>query len=363
MSASAPGIDSLRSMAKSAIFAGLYHSGVCRALSARNNARGRRATIVTFHRVADRDPADPFSLPTLFISPERFGRVLEFLRSRYRIVALGEILSALPGGDALPPNALAITFDDGYRDVFDHAVPILRGASLPATVFLPTAYINTPGAVFWWDEAWFLLGAARERGGLLDALAAELDGSLPPEILRGVSTVGTGRWKAAVLSAIDRMQSCPPSEVRALLDALWERTAAERGPFLERNAIATWDEIRRASKYGIAFGSHTRNHVFLHREPEARVRDELRTSREEIEKRLGVEVRDFAYPGGRITPDVKRWVREAGYRCGLTTEPGVNGDGDEPFALRRIDMWNGSVTGHGETFSGAQVAVKLLGIG
>jgi peptidoglycan/xylan/chitin deacetylase (PgdA/CDA1 family) len=362
MSHSAQAIDSLRSIAKSAIFAGLYHSGVCRALSARNNARGRRATIVTFHRVADRDPADPFSLPTLFISPERFERVLAFLRSRYRIVTLDEILSALPGGDPLPPNALAITFDDGYRDVFDHAVPILRRASLPATVFLPTAYIDTPGAVFWWDEAWYLLAAARERDGLPATLAAELDGSLPREILGAVSTAGD-RWKTAVLAAIDRMQSSPPSEVRSLLDALWERTAAERDPFLERNAIATWDEVRRASEDGIAFGSHTRNHVFLHREPEALVRDELRTSREEIEKRLGVEVRDFAYPGGRITRDVRRWVREAGYRCGLTTEPGVNGNGDEPFALRRIDMWNGSVTGYGETFSGAQVAVKLLGIG
>ncbi len=362
MTNGAPATMSIRSVAKSAVFAGLYHSGVCRILNARNNARGRRATIVTFHRVADRAPGDPYSLPTLFISRDRFARTLEFLRSRYRIMRLAEILEALHREDPLPPNALAITFDDGYRDVFDNAIPVLRELSLPATCFLPTAFIDSTDTVFWWDEAYYLLRTANRTQVPLSDLASAQGGALPDGLLEAVVTAGPRELEPAIIATIDALQSSSPSAARELLDALWDRTGAERAPFVERNAIGTWEDVRQASEGGIAFGSHTRHHVFLHREPEDLVKDELRVSRRDIEERLGEEVLDFAYPGGRITVDVRRWVREAGYRCGLTTEPGINGDGDEPFALRRIDMWNGSVSGYGDTFSGAHLAVKLLGL-
>ncbi|MDX1389646.1 MAG: polysaccharide deacetylase family protein, partial [Acidobacteriota bacterium] len=304
----------------------------------------------------------PYSLPTLFISRDRFARTLEFLRSRYRILPLAGILEALRRGEALPANALAITFDDGYRDVFDNAIPVLHEASLPATVFLPTAYIDSPGAVFWWDEAYYLLRTANRTEVPLRDIAEVHGDRLPAALLDAVVTAGPRELEPAIVATIDALQSCPPPAAREFLDAAWERTGAERAPFVERNAIGTWEDVQRASANGIAFGSHTRHHVFLHREPEDLVRDELRVSRRDIEERLGEEVLDFAYPGGRITGDVRRWVREAGYRCGLTTEPGINGDGDEPFALRRIDMWNGSVSGYGETFSGAHLAVKLLGL-
>ena len=352
----------LRAVAERAVLGGLYRSGICRMLSAGNSARGRRATIVTFHRVADRAPGDPYSLPTLFISRERFRRTLDFLQSRYHIMRLAELREILLRNEPLPPNALAITLDDGYRDAFDNAIPVLQDASLPATVFLPTAYIDSPGTVFWWDEAYYLLHTANRTCVSLHDLTRHPGDRLPDRLLDTVAAAELPGLDHAIIATIDALQSCAPDAAREFLDALWLRTGAERTTFVKQNAIATWKDVRRAAQNGISFGSHTRHHVFLHREPEDVVRDELRVSREELEKRLGEEVLDFAYPGGRITVDVRRWVREAGYRCGLTTQPGINSAGDEPFALRRIDIWNGSVSGYGSSFSGARLAVKLLGL-
>ena len=104
------------------------------------------AIVVVFHRV--QEAADPEDGLTLTVS--MFERHCRFFRSHFRVVSLREIVEKLERGEPLR-RELAITFDDGYRDNFDHAAPVLEKLSLPATFFVVTEWMGTD-VVPWWDD-------------------------------------------------------------------------------------------------------------------------------------------------------------------------------------------------------------------
>ncbi len=102
---------------------------------ARSRLVEHEVAIILYHRIA-RPGSQPWSLmPT---SPEDFEREMRYLRQRYQIVPLDELVSALAEWHALPPRLAAITFDDGYREIYTDAFPVLKRYAIPATVFLPT---------------------------------------------------------------------------------------------------------------------------------------------------------------------------------------------------------------------------------
>lgn len=101
----------------------------------------RRAAILTYHAVADcarRD--DPYDL---VVSPDRFAEQMAFLGERRRVVSLEDVVRGDLGSG---PPPVAITFDDGYRSVREHALPVLESHGFPATVFVPTRWLGArPG--------------------------------------------------------------------------------------------------------------------------------------------------------------------------------------------------------------------------
>jgi len=347
---------SLRSKkaAKALLFEAVHRSGAFHLLRGRHNAIGRRITIVTFHRVGDSDGDPRCSLPTLFISRDKFSKTIDFFRTHYRIISLPDLLAALYGSKPVASNSLLLTFDDGYKDVFENALPEMAARQVPATVFLPTDFVGATDKGFWWDECYFLLRELARRPEALDDILKRLGHA---DLVR--------RFAAAsrdIVFLVGEMQSVPERDRRSVLDALWDETDAQRATVLEHNATADWPTIRRAAKDGMTFGSHTCSHMFLHCADPHSARDELRRSKLEIERQLDRPVQAFAYPGGRLTPETARWVEEAGYGCAVTTDAGVNQAADSPFTLKRISIWNGTVTGPSGRFSPAKLAVNLLAL-
>jgi peptidoglycan/xylan/chitin deacetylase (PgdA/CDA1 family) len=102
-------------------------------------------TILLFHRVTDAIPEDGLTVSTC-----RFGRICGLLKSRFRVVPLGEVFRVLRAGEPMPRRTLAVTFDDCYRDNLA-AARVLADHGLPATFFVPTGYVGT-GRVFDWDR-------------------------------------------------------------------------------------------------------------------------------------------------------------------------------------------------------------------
>ncbi len=106
--------------------------------------RGPRRTVLAYHAVGDCSLADDRN--SLFVSPTAFAAQMADLAATRRVVPLADALDA-----PLPPGkpVVAITFDDGYRSVREHALPILEQHGFPATMFVPTAYVGDENR---WDE-------------------------------------------------------------------------------------------------------------------------------------------------------------------------------------------------------------------
>ena len=277
--------------------------------------------ILSFHRV--NDDADPFfpSLPT-----EVFERQMAFLARAYVVLSVEELVERMRRR-ALPRNALAITFDDGYRDNLTHAAPILARHGLPATVFVVTGAIGT-GEPLWFDR--LALALKRTR---LTAWRAPWGESLPLESV-------TQRL-AAVAAVLARFKRLGNGERRDRVDdVLGSLGVIDERPL--KNLMLSWDDVHALLGLGIEVGAHTVTHPILSQVTGEEARTEIAGSAAAIRHGCGRSPRAFAYPNGQ--PDdyserVISLVREAGFTCAVTTRFGVNTPGTPPFELRRGGPW------------------------
>jgi peptidoglycan/xylan/chitin deacetylase (PgdA/CDA1 family) len=280
------------------------------------------ARILYYHRVNDDN--DPFS-PA--ISTALFEAEMRFLHRHYRVVSLSELLSRL-AGDVTEP-VLAITFDDGYRDNYQYAFPVLQRYGLPATIFLTTGSMDT-GEPMWFEQLalavkktlreFIDLDTAPVRRIWLRTQAERLDGN------------------AEIFSVLRRL---PDSERRRLLADVLRQLAAADNEQGERKML-TWDEVRLMSANGITFGGHTVNHPFLSRLTSDGFLWEVSECKRRIEDELQLPADYFAYPNGREEDfglSNKVLIRKAGYRAAVTTIWGVNYGSTDPFELRRGGPW------------------------
>jgi peptidoglycan/xylan/chitin deacetylase (PgdA/CDA1 family) len=285
---------------------------------------GRNAQILVYHRV--NDERDPYFGG---ISPALFERQMAYLSSRFAVLPLPELVRALRDG-ALPANALAVTLDDGYRDNYLEAFPILRRHSVPATIFLTTSAIGSDRPL-WHDD---VFSAFRET------TAPALEAFGPRSIGGPLATVPDRlRVQQRVLGYLRAV----PDEERAEGVVLL-REALRVGPSRAvPGLMLSWDEAREMSRGGIQFGSHTVTHPILSRVDGDRARRELQESKSVIEDHLGVPVEGFAYPNGTpadFLPETKTLLRECGYRFAVTTSPGANDETADEFELRRGTPWD-----------------------
>jgi peptidoglycan/xylan/chitin deacetylase (PgdA/CDA1 family) len=316
----------------------LYHSGALRALdkvsryyelghdetgrlSATRRARGPKFAVLCYHRIGTQGIPLFNGLP-----PEIFELQMGFLRKRYEVVSLDEMCREMerPTKDG---NFVAVTFDDGYGDLYPHALPALKKYQIPATVFLPASCIET-GQVPWYDRIFLALKVFRknelelflDRRRTFQLISYKARLQAATEIIHYLRTI----------SDLARQQFCRSFEEQIAL------------PIAElSNRMLTWDQVRAMSREGVSFGSHTMTHPTVSRLTESQLETEIGESKTILEQRLGNPVRDFAFPFGK-TEDcgtaassvLIRW----GYRSAATTLEGINGPGDAPYELRRVQF-------------------------
>jgi peptidoglycan/xylan/chitin deacetylase (PgdA/CDA1 family) len=286
--------------------------------------RSRRVAVVMYHGVtAEELPV--FNWCQLAVA--RFEQQLEFLAHHYTVLPLSETLERLRTGAAVPERTACITFDDGFRNVFTTAYPLLERYGMPATVFLVTGLVGTRQPA--WPERVYHALTKTTRAfvgfrGRRCNLASAAD-----------------RSRAHVLITAE-LKSLPESRKQAGLSELFESLGG-LPPVEASSPLATmnWDEIADLSRKGLVdFGSHTHTHPILARCSEPMQREELQRSRDILRERLG-SVSLFAYPNGSrsdFTDFTKRAVLEAGYRCALSTLPGLNTRTTDAYELRRVNV-------------------------
>ncbi|MDQ4143345.1 MAG: polysaccharide deacetylase family protein [Actinomycetota bacterium] len=249
----------------------------------------------------------------------RFGKHVDQIRSHCEIVPLWEGLEAVERGEGR--RLAAITFDDAYRDVHRHALPVLRERRVAATVFVPTAAIGQTR--FWWDRLDAIVTAGATRGHNGDIR----------------STGGTWLRSAEQVRALRSHVRHADGGTRDRLLAKWEAEFECRAEEDEdARLIMDWAELCEVSKAGVEVASHSVSHENLAALGDAELDRELQESRERLEAAVAAKVNGFAYPFGRA-PYVDRRVRDrtraAGYEYAVTTLPGVNRRPVDPFMVHR----------------------------
>lgn len=289
------------------------------------------AQILVYHQV--NDGGDPYygGIPTAL-----FDRQMEYLAAHFRVFPMRDLARGLADG-SLPPNAAAVTLDDGYRDNYVHALPILKRHAIPATIFLATSAIGSDRAL-WHDE---VFSAFREtRAPSLRPFGPRgIEGTLAsvPERL-GVQRRVLGYLRAA-----------PDAERAEAIARLREALGVGPMPPVP-GLMLSWEEARAMSREGIRFGSHTASHPILSRVDAARARRELIESKAVIERELDAPVDGFAYPNGTLadfSSETKALLREIGYPYAVTTIAGANDATTDPYELRRGTPWDEDVFAFG----------------
>src|SRR5512140_3808919 len=261
--------------------AGLVHySGARRALAAyrRYVSGGTRIVIASYHRVvADFTGEVQRSIPGLLISQETFRRHLaEAEAAGYAFATLDQALDVMAGRRSARKDLLVVTFDDGYRDVYRHAYPILKSMGVPAIVYLPTGLIGT-GERFDHDRLFHLVQLATRRRfrPMYEGLHPAAPALLEPVLL------GTRSLSSAL---DDFIAEWPGAVLRQVIDGLAHQMGG--GPELcpEQGECMSWDEIRRMSQDGFAFGARTVSHRVLTLEGPEEIERQIRESKERIER-------------------------------------------------------------------------------
>jgi len=307
--------------------AGVYHTGLIRPVAAASGlvTRGGAFQVLTYHRV--NDEGDPF-FPA--VSVPVFERQIAYIARAYRVLTVEELRERLVGG-TVPRNALAITFDDGYRDNLTHAAPILARHGLPATLFLATGFIGTS------EVPWFDRVALAFKRTNREAFAAPWGETV-------VLTTRSDRLRV-LERAWHHLKGLPEDGFQRTLDGLLVALGVAERTDLPR-AMLTWDEVQALTRMGFTIGAHTVTHPILSRVSAERARAEVVNSRMTIASVLGRPPRVFAYPNGGpddYTETVKNLVREAGFACAVTTRFGVNTRKTCAYELRRGGPWEDHV--------------------
>jgi peptidoglycan/xylan/chitin deacetylase (PgdA/CDA1 family) len=262
-------------------------------------------------------------------------------------VDLRELVSRRSAGEPVPRNAVALTFDDGYRDNYELAFPVLRKWQVPATIFLATSFIDQLD-VPWNDKIAFALRHTRRP--CLDFEHGRRQHSY--------DLTGTAQKLQARDEILWLLRHIPHGDKQLLIGTI--TTALGVTDFAPlRESMLTWDHVREMHRSGIAFGAHTITHAYLTRLKPPEARNEICGSKQRIEAVLDSPVALFAYPAGTeadFNDDIKGEVRKAGFEAAVTTVFGFNDADTDLYALRR----GGSAEHDQALFALQQAWYKLL---
>lgn len=200
--------------------------------------------VLMYHSIDNQD-----KMTKLSVSPESFARQMEFLNKyRYNVVGLDKVAAYLQKKEKVPPRTVAITFDDGLYNNYEHAYPVLKKYGIPATMFVIIKKIGEPGYM-------------------------------------------------------------------------------------------GWKELKEMSDSGlITIGSHSVSHLWMPAMGTKQLAEELKASKEALEKNLGKKIETFCYPIGAHNERVEEATARAGYACAVATNPGHSTASDDIYSIKRIKI-------------------------
>lgn len=306
----------MKDLAKRAILA----SGALRFISP-----GASAAILMYHSVMP-DPAEHSdSLGGIIHSESEFRAQMELLARDYHPVSLDEVVGDLKGHKDLPSRSVVVTFDDGYADNSEVAMPILNQLGIPAIFYVTVDCVEQRKLPWpsrlrfafrktklpaWTDSrgtSWQLGDPDSSERAFLASCddCCQLSGNMQEDFVRRIE---------------QQLQAAAPSDLSSLM--------------------MSYDQIRSLARHGHIVGSHTMTHPNMAYISEQEAKVELAESKQHLERELKATIKHFSYPCPAMTPHWNEKTvtqsRSVGYESAVTTNGGVTRCGDHPLSLKRI---------------------------
>jgi len=269
-----------------------------------------KIVILAYHRILPDPINDPWRMS---LTLNTFVKQLEVLAGRYPIISLTDALRQGTLNRTKARVSVVLSFDDGYRDIYDFVLPALKKKGLPGSFFLPTDYINKDTPLWDW-EVMALLGQARVK-------------------------------RSFMLGTIEKIKSLDSDARARAIDYLRSQMNIKLKPDYSRDLCITWEEARKMSEAGMEIGSHGVTHSSLARIPFRDAEAEIKSSKDIIERNINKPCRYFAFPFGsnRDYNDVLiDCVRQAGFAACLLNVHGYNRQKDGVFSLKRVIVEEGT---------------------
>jgi peptidoglycan/xylan/chitin deacetylase (PgdA/CDA1 family) len=259
------------------------------------------------------------SLPSTLVRKPTFEQAAAYLARRFAVVALTRDARSRPA--VAGKLRMVITFDDGWVDNREIALPIAAAHGLPLTVFICPAVAGNVFP-FWPEKVVAVLRASGERQLITDA-----EGTI--EALKRRKAAERDRWLAVMERTVDRVE------------------------VVTDDRVLSRDEIREMAARGVRFGSHTQTHSLLTTMPPDLAQHEITASKLAIEDMLGGYCEAFSYPNGDWSPEIRRMVEEAGYKIACTTDRGAWTATTDQLAVPRLNVCEEDVVAPWGVFSKA----------
>ncbi|MDH4053931.1 MAG: polysaccharide deacetylase family protein [Gammaproteobacteria bacterium] len=283
---------------------------------------GRRLLVLIYHRVLEE--ADPFRSGD--VTAAAFESQISLLQSVFTCQRFSDAVSEVRNSAG---PTVAVTFDDGYKDNFEVALPILKRYGVPATFFVATGFLD--GRVMWNDTV---------IESIRFAIGKDVDLSMFGLGWQTLSSTSAAIPVAhAVIKAIKYLD---PFERQSCVD----RLADQVGYSQRERLMMEENEIRGLHRAGMEIGAHTVSHPILKNIREEEARREIRESKSQLEAITGAEVTSFAYPNGRPGSDFTGrdvdLVRKSGFEAAATTAWAAATDNVDRHAVPRVSIWGSS---------------------
>jgi len=341
------------------LFSGVffYYSGIVAMIDYLQNLipNRRNVQILTYHRVNDFELLHQLGLA---VSVSNFENQIKYLSRKYNIISLKKAVELLSSKQKIPKNAMVITFDDGYRDNFTEAFPILKRYEVPFTLFLTANCIDS-GKPIWIDYIINTIYNSNDKKRIRINSNSFGTKNFPLETYT--------QKREAIFDIINLLKGVPEDEKRKILKNILSEFSINEDFLNSQAVMLSWDEVNEMRGHNkVSFGAHGLTHAILTMLSRQKAEGEIKRSKEILKEKIGKEVEFFAYPNGSRSDFNKRimeMVRIAGYSCGCTLISGPNNHHNfHPFSLKRDMISEEMSIGLFDRYSKYLFATNLQGI-
>jgi peptidoglycan/xylan/chitin deacetylase (PgdA/CDA1 family) len=360
--------NGFRRLAKTGVAAGAHWSRLDRTIGARRGL-DQAPLVLGYHRVVENfEHSARDTMASMLISTRTLEQQLDWIGKRYRFVSMDEIAQHGVGqfnGSGVRSSGkplAAVTFDDGYRDVYEHAFPLLQRKGIPFTVYVVTDLVGTDRLQLH-DELFMLLSLVLRRDPsvrkkIWGIVADRFAGGEAERIARLLSEADSSGTPYSATRLI--LHGMSATDIRIAMDSLHSQESLNQEQ-LEPFMSMDWRMLKGLIEGGATVGSHTRSHVLLATATEAVVKEELEGSRRHLERQLGVPIRHFAYPDGSFKDDTISAVDAAGYLTACTASSHSKGQISR-LAIPRRMLWENTCKNALGKFSPAILSSQINGV-